>query len=284
MVNKRGAGRLEIKYLGGPEIVKATEVLGGVGKGVVDIAISGASYYSGIVPEGVFMGLPIVWTYDNYLEIYRKEFADQIDKAYQEKANVKVLALADIPHFILATTKKKPITRLEDLKGKKIRGAGGMSSTAIKLLGAAPVRIPSPEILTSIERGTADAAMRPISAIVDWSEYDVLNYVVMPHLVGSGSYVYMNLDTFNKLPADLQKLLTDTAREAEEWDQKDMKQREAIALFDMYYKYGVEVYWLPSQELKRWNDLIVPGVEKYFTDMTGAEGQKMLDTLKKYAK
>jgi len=282
-VKERSGGQLEIEYLGGSEIVPAKELLDAVGRGVVDIAISGASYYSGVVPEGEFPGLPIVWTYDNYLEIYKKEFAEQIDKAHQEKANVKIMAIANIPHFILATTKSRPVTKLEDLKGLKIRGAGGVASIAPDLLGAASVYVPSPEILPAIERGTIDGAFRPISAIVDWTEYDVLNYVVMPHLCGSCSFIYMNLDSFNKLPDDLRKILVESAQETEEWGVSYMKQREAVALFDMYYKYGVQIYWLPPDELKRWNDLVVPGAIDWFIGLTGDSGKKMIDTLMKYA-
>ena len=53
-------------------------------------------------------------------------------------------------------TAKKPIVKLEDFKGLKIRTSGAAMSNVIKALGAVPVQIPTPDISIAMQRGTVD--------------------------------------------------------------------------------------------------------------------------------
>src|SRR6266581_7378833 len=51
-INKRGKGKIEIKLLGGPEVVKPFEQLQALRTGIADMTHSAADYYVGETIEG----------------------------------------------------------------------------------------------------------------------------------------------------------------------------------------------------------------------------------------
>ncbi len=52
-VNERSKGEIEIKLLGGPEVVPVFDQLKAISTGVVDMCHGAKNYYLGIVPEGI---------------------------------------------------------------------------------------------------------------------------------------------------------------------------------------------------------------------------------------
>jgi TRAP-type C4-dicarboxylate transport system substrate-binding protein len=278
-VNKRAAGQLEIQYKGGPELIAANDQLTACGEGRVNMFYAPVSYYQGIVPEYGIMGLNVVdWTYENHPKL-RESFKEDIIKITEKKTGTTLLAqFHPLPLWLFTT--KKPIKKVADLKGLKIRTAGGWDAAALQALGTAPVNIASGEIYTSAMQGVIDGGSRPIDSMVDWKEYEVFKYMVsIPIYFNSGGNLWMNLDSYKKLPDGLKKILLDAVTE---WDLKAVKQyrineQESLKFIQAQ---GVQVVDLDPGEADKWKSTLAAAAEPYFLKVSPEYGQMLINKLK----
>jgi TRAP-type C4-dicarboxylate transport system substrate-binding protein len=67
-----------------------------------------------------------------------------------------------------------PIRTLEDMKGKRLRMAGGAWSRFAEFVGAVPVSIPSSEMYTGLDAGSLDCAVAAADALDSFSLKDVV--------------------------------------------------------------------------------------------------------------
>ena len=105
------------------------------------------------------------------------------------------------PSRLLCT---KPITSLADVKGKKIKGTGGVEARWIEAMGGVHLNMTMPDAVVASERGTIDCMIGPIAFIKAYGLWDVVKYVpdaVMGVFRTMGTLV-MNRDSWNDLSAD----------------------------------------------------------------------------------
>ena len=278
-INKKAAGQMEIKYVGGPEVIAANDQMTACGAGTIDMFVSAHVYYSGLVPESAILGLPVVvWDFNNAAKLLMA-LKDDLDKIYQEKAKVKYMMTLS-PMKMGIFTSKKPVASVDDMKGLLIRTMGGWDAAALKSLGAAPTNVASTEIYTAAQRGTIDGGSRPITAIEEWKEQEVWkNMTTTPIGFLLGGNWWINLATYNKLPPNLQKLLDDTAAEQQPlmvkyFDGEDQARIKRLAGF------GVNMVDLKSGEADKWNNTLAAAANNYFMGVAPARGQALIDKLK----
>ncbi len=155
-------------------------------------------------------------------------------------------------------SRSKPIRTLEDLKGMKIRTPSAAQSAQLDALGAIPIDMPVTQIYNSLERGTIDASMIPMSAAIDFKLIEVAKYFTTNAPLGRSPFmVVMNKDLYAKLPADQKKVIDDTTglglslQGAKAYDDVN---HEAVALA----KKSREVVELSAAELTRWRNAFKP--------------------------
>ncbi len=93
----------------------------------------------------------------------------------------------------LIHTVKKPVTKLEDLKGMKIRSTG-LASKIITALGASPVGTTMPETYDALRTGVAEGATAPIQALKGFRWGEVVKYTILNYgsSYSTGFFVAMN--------------------------------------------------------------------------------------------
>lgn len=280
-VNKRAAGQLKIEFKGGPEIIKDSDQLSACGEGTIDMFYSVSAYFAGIVPEVGIIGLNVVpWNYDNYPKL-RDAIRPGLSKILEEKTKTTYLTFFH-PNPMSIFTTKVPVRKVDDLKGLKIRSPGGMGAALVEAVGAAVTMIPSPEIYTAAATGVIDGAVRPTPSVVDFKEYEVWKYMMSTYLNFNPSDTFINLNTLNKLPANLRKLLVDTAAE---WDRDTVKfyiDSEKEARKDLVSK-GVGMIDLTPAEVTKWDAILARAAEPFFLKVAPVHGPELIKTLKSAA-
>ena len=93
----------------------------------------------------------------------------------------------------IVNTNKKPVNKLEDLKGMKIR-CTGTSSKIVTHLGATPVAMPQTEAYDALQKGVVDGVMSPIETAKGWKFAEVVKYHTMNYgsAYSLGFFVVMN--------------------------------------------------------------------------------------------
>jgi len=252
-LEERTEGRVKITLHHGGTLIGATETYAGVVDGIADIGLSCFAYTPGRFPQMMLVELPGLG-YNNAVvnslvatEIYMKFKPAELDE-------VKVLNIHSLSPGVLIT--KSPVRTLEDLKGMEIRSPGAITTTLLEQLGATPVGMPMPESYLSLQKGIVKGIVNPMSTLVDWKIAEVTSYITMIHLYNLMFFVVMNLDTWNALPPDIQKIFDEVSEEqvkkaGEIWDKNEV---EDAALVEK--EYDMEIIRLSPEEKARWEEII----------------------------
>jgi len=285
-IEKRTNGRVKIAYFPGGTLTPAAQIYDGVVKGISDIGFSCFAYTRGKFPLTEVIDLPIGLkdgtTATRLINEYYKKFKPK------EIDEVKVMYLHAHGPGMLHT--KKPVNKLEDLKGMKIR-ATGLASKIVTALGGSPVGTSMPETYDVLRTGVADGAMAPFEALqgFKWGEVVSSSTVAYGSGYSTGMFIVMNKNKWNSLPPDIQKVFNEVN---EEWIEKQAKAWDEIEKegVDFTQKRGNKVIRLTNEENARWAAAVKPLLDEYLKSMKakglpGDEALKFcLDYLKAHQK
>jgi TRAP-type C4-dicarboxylate transport system substrate-binding protein len=238
---------------------KPPELYRQVVQGISDITFTLPGYTSGDFPMMALTELPGTATSgDDGTRKLWKHFDKFLARDFKD---TKVLMLWNSDTAGLMS-KTKPIRTLEDMKGMKIRTPSAAQSAQIRALGAIPVDMPANQIYNNLDRGVIDASMIPLSAALDFKLIEVVKYFTVDAPLGRSPFLLaMNKRRYEKLPANLRKVIDDTTglklslKGAETYDKKN---HEALAAA----KKTREVIPLSAQERKRWVAAFQPMIKE----------------------
>jgi len=210
-------GRIEFEWYPAQQLGKAKDMLTLVQTGVVDMADVVPSYTPEKLPLTSVSELPSQATTSCggtevlYQLAQEGEFLGENEFG---KQGVRSLMIATfVPYKIL--TKSVEVKTASDLNGVKLRASGGATEMSARALGAAPVRLAGPEVYQAITRGTIDGAIWPLLSLAPFDLTEEINFALTDPSIGTVSTTYIMSDSsWEKLPEDLQKIVTQAGYEA----------------------------------------------------------------------
>jgi len=238
-------GQLEIVFGGGPETIPAFELSEAVRNGVVDIAWTAHTYNVSQIPvlEGAKLSRITPW------EERESGAFDFYNTLYQEKMNVYYLGKGTPNLTYNLYTNIKP-QNIADFKGLSIRVTPAYQAFA-NALGAAPVTTDPSEVYTALERKMIVGYGWPSVGIADFGWAEATKYVIDPPFYQVDVIGLVNLDKWNSLAPETQKVLNDSMLEVEKemntyFGELVAKDRELIK------EKGVEIVELSPEEAAKY--------------------------------
>lgn len=216
-ISERTGGNLDIKVRAVIELgYKGPEQLREVKAGAVEGSISPEGYVQGDEPAIGVTWLPFLTPDWESGRAGYEAIKPLIDEVLQEKWNCKLMWMHPFPEIAIHTTTKE-IKTLDDFEGLKLRSPGGYWAQAIELAGGAAALIPQDDTYTALQRGTVDGALTSFQTFVNLSWYEacgVSNRI--PFVATTGTLTYFNLDAWNSLPDNYQKIVLDECQKVED--------------------------------------------------------------------
>src|SRR5471032_1676807 len=251
-VRKRSGGELDMQFFGSTLLSKELEIMNAVKSGNIAMGTP-AGAAATVFPEmGVFLVPYLVQSYDQAYKMFNGPIGDALDKQFQEKYKVKVLTFFDygFRHF---WTAKKAIVEPKDLRGAKIRvQQAKVFGDTINGLGGNAVPMAWGEVISAAKSGVIDGGDLPIVNMKALKIYEVSKYASLTYHNYGPTNAVMNLDIWNGLSAEQQKLMMDLSRAAQE------KIREATESVDNFAKakselepFGMTVVEAKVEEFKK---------------------------------
>ena len=229
--------------------------------GVVDLTWTVLGYTPGRFPKTEVFELPFITTTGEASSRAIQEYVETY--AADEFKSVKLIAVHTHGPGLFHT--KSPIAKLEDLKGMKIRGGSRIINNMLGKLGATPVGMPVPAVTEALSKGVLDGTTIP------WEVVPALKVqeLVKNHTTFSGAYgLYnstfafsMNQGSYDKLPADLKKVIDNNSGiETAALFGRAMDDGDKVGR-GLAEKAGNTIVALDEAETKRWRDLAANAVE-----------------------
>lgn len=269
-IKKRSGGRLAPELFHSAQLYKGKGTPKALSLGTLDMGVPGAWYLSSFDINTTITSLPMF--YGQPPEITRGlvdgSWGESISESLAKKMRVKVLGGFYEIGYIDTFTVKKPIKKLEDFKGMKIRYPGSpVLALRIKAFGANPMAIPFADVPMALLQGTVDGLLTSFKTAegVKLDEagmkYGVKEYGALFHYVPMASQKF-----WSSLPDDLKKIMVDV------WSETVDKQREmAVKMQDeaevILEKRGVKIYRPGKDQLTQWRKHIMPAQAPFVKKM-----------------
>ncbi len=260
-VEQRTGGKVTINTFPGGTLLGAKNMYDGVVAGQADIGCLCMAYQPGRFMVTNATALPVGFSNAKVASLTLWD----IYKKYkpEEFAKVKVLTMFTCaPANIYA---KKPVRNLDDLKGLELRASGGVAQV-LKALGATPVGMPQSETPEALQKGVVKGAASSLETLMDFKYAETCRYVTIFNGPVYPFAVVMNLEKWNSLPKDVQKVMEDLGEEQAFWtgDYMDRHVNESIEWSKK--NYNIEIIELSKEEMAKWNKLLSPITEVWIKD------------------
>jgi TRAP-type C4-dicarboxylate transport system substrate-binding protein len=130
-------------------------------------------------------------------------------------------------------TASKPIRTVEDMKGMRLRFSSATIKDFVAELGGTPVGLPPTQIVESMQKGTIDGAWIDYGGAEAFKIGPVTKYTTEMYSYVTSFCICMNEKSFERLPANLKKLIDDSLVGVEkavghEWDKLDAPGKAAL--------------------------------------------------------
>lgn len=208
MVSKESRGELTVQFVGGPETFPIFESVEFLRRGVMDLLNTDGNFYTKALPEVFTTTISDLTPAEERTTGYY----DAINKLHQEKLNAVNLGRVSDSQFVFAF--KKPVNS-PDFSGLKIRGLP-FSLNLIKQMGGSPIIVAPPELYSALEKGVVDGYGWPQVGHIERKFHEIVKHQIDHSYYKVGVRLLMNLDTWNKLPPHLQKLVAEIMPKVEE--------------------------------------------------------------------
>jgi TRAP-type transport system periplasmic protein len=274
-IEKRTDGRVKITLYPAGSLVSGDVMYSSTKDGITDIGTSSFGWERGIHPlMEAFMYTP---------GFPSAKVASQIANEVVRRLKPKELSDTHLL-FIHACAPmhlwaKKPLKNLEDMKGVEIR-AGGPTGKLVRNMGGVPISAPQGEAYEMLSKGIVQGSISSLDVLKGFRQGEVVEHVTLAYFHVAPFFVSMNLNRWNKLPPDIQKVFDDVSAEyidiaGEVWD-KASDDGLAYAREE-----GLEIYTLPEDERARWHACYHPLREEYIKEMEskGLPGKEFIEEI-----
>ncbi|HYE94390.1 MAG TPA: TRAP transporter substrate-binding protein [Terriglobales bacterium] len=271
-VEKESGGRLKIQIfpsmqLGGtpPQLVDQ------IREGVVDIGWTVVGYTAGRFPKTEVMEVPFLHTSARATTLALQDYYEKHLRDEYKDYHVLLLHV----HGGALVHASKPITKLEDYRGLKIRTPNRGGSVFLRGVGANPVGAPVPEVPQMLSKGVIDGALLPYEIANPLKVHELVKHHSefagpMPR-IGTTVFLFgMNKAKYESLPADLKKVIdANSGRNIAEmagvnWDNIEKPGKEAAQ------KAGNNFPMMPVSEVDRVRAAVKPEIDKFLKELSAA--------------
>lgn len=261
IVKQKSGGKLNVKLFAGGALGGDLQTVSALQGGTVEMTVLNAGLLASQVKEFAAMDIPFL--FNNSKEAFAvmdSDFAKRLLTRLSDK-NLIGLSYWDLG-FRNLTNSKRPVTRLEDMAGLKLRVLQlPVYIDLFNTLGANAVPMPFTELYAAMETKAVDGQDNPVTLIHNSKFYEVQKYLSLTRHTYNPQVLMFSKKFWDKLSADEKKLLTAAAQEATVYQRKISLEREASSLTALKAA-GMQINELSPVELNRIREKIKPVVAK----------------------
>jgi TRAP-type transport system periplasmic protein len=262
LVEKGTSGRVKIEVYPDATLGAAFEMQNSVKLGTLDMTNAGCGVTAGSLPEYNITTFYYVWkSLEHMRAFFNSDLCKGFNQKYLDTTGIRILA-SNWEQGDRQTLSKRPIRKVDDLKGLKIRVPQLESYVAAwKAMGANPTPMAITEVYSALQQGVVDAIEIPLDWIYANKYYEQAKYVILTAHLGYPNQVYISEKSFQKLSPEDQKVLAEAAVKAGEYATK-LQQEGTAGLRAKLEAAGVTFIDVNRAEFAAKVGMIVPDFEK----------------------
>ncbi|HJO86926.1 MAG TPA: TRAP transporter substrate-binding protein, partial [Rhodospirillales bacterium] len=244
--------------------------------GVADLAWIVPAYTPGRFTDNQVMELPLILRNS-------KESSVAITRLYNKKLlrgydDFYVVMLATTGPYAIHTT--KPVKKISDLAGMKIRAGGPIAGDSLRALGAVPVGMPIPAVAENISKGILNGSAAEWNVMYAFRIVDVAKNHYMAKLGTVPLALLMNRKKFDSLPKRTREIIRkDSGEKLSRKLGQVFYAIQAVKLAETKKRAGHSFVFPSKADLKKWDDTLNPVIDNWVKKHP--KGQMLLTALQK---
>ncbi len=212
--NEKLEGKATVVVYGSSQLGGDKELLQKLKLGTVDFALPSTVMSSESDLFGVFEMPYLVKDRDHMKRIEKEVFWSKLAPAAEAKG-LRILAVWENGYRHI-TNNKQPIKTPQDLQGIKLRVPEGKWRVKMfQTYGANPSPMKLSEVFVALQTGVMDGQENPFTQIFSSKFQEVQKYLSLTGHVYTPAYITTGKKRWEKLPADVRKVLEETAKETQ---------------------------------------------------------------------
>ena len=262
LVEAKSGGKMKVKVYPGGTLGGEQQVASAMQGGTVEASMMAPAQLVGMIKEFVVLDFPFSFANEREADFV---LDGPVGKKLMDKLPEKgLIGLGYMEQgYRSITNSKRPITKLEDIQGLKIRTIlNPLYIDMLNALGANAVPMPFPELYTALESKAVDGQENPYATAEASKFYEVQKFFSNTRHIYNPQMMLVSKKFWDQLSADEKKILQDSSNEAAAYQRKiarEMSDKSRQALV----KHGMQINDLAPQELARMRDKVKPVIDKY---------------------
>ena len=274
LVQQKSGGKMKVTTFGSGTLGGDAQVISSLQGGTIDMTMVSPGLLVGLEKEYALLDLPFL--FNNYQEV-DAVLDGPVGKKLLEKLPAKgLIGLGYWDHgFRNVTNSKRPILKLEDLAGLKIRVIQiAQFIEMFNTLGANAVPMSFTELYTALETKTVDGQENPLATVEASKFYEVQKFASLTQHVYNPLVTIFSKKTWDRLSPDERKIIQDAANEAGAYERKVSRETNEKAAEVLKGK-GMAVNPIAPQEIERMREKVKPVTDKFVKEGGEALAQEI---------
>ena len=262
IVTAKSGGSLKVNLFPGGTLGSDQANVSAIQGGTLEMASMNSGILAAQVKEFAIYDFPFMFGTNAEVEaIVDGPFGKKLHDKLKDKGMV------GLSYFELGfrniTNSKRPINKVEDLAGLKLRVIPNpINVDWVKAVDANPTPLPFPEVYAALEQKAIDGQENPVTVINANKFFEVQKHVVLSNHQYNPQSVLISKKFWDGLQPAQQKIIADAAIEATKYQRQQARAQVSVALDNMK-KGGMQVTELPPAEIAKMRDKMRPVTAKH---------------------
>ena len=252
-VEKASGGKMRVRAIGSAALGPDTQMQQALIGGAQEMMVGSTATLVGITKEMALWDTPFLFNSAKEADIILDgPIGEKVKAKLQDKGLVGLVYWEN--GFRNLTNSKRPVTKLEDLDGVKLRVMqNNVFLESFRSLGANAVPMPFSELFSALETRAVDGQENPYNTILSSKFHEVQKYLTVTNHVYSPWIITVSKKWWDGLSPAEQKVLQDAARASRDFERRDTREEAGRALAELKVK-GMQINELSPAEAARMRD------------------------------
>lgn len=268
-VTERTNGRVTFETFWGASLASGPAHIDILEKGMVDVILGCRIYTPGKTPLGPFLYVIPFGPIDmQMVSKAKRQLYEEMPAFREELARNNAILIANFVTMPYDIASKAPFSSLAEMNGKKIGLIGQYFGRWARPAGLVPVVAPMHERYNLLQSGVTEMDFHPITHMNAFKVQELARYLIrVQAMVGAPWDLMFNLQKFNSLPADVQKILIETGKEAEIAMTDELAPMWREKIMTAWKAQGVTFLDFPDSERAKWASMVEDIPAEWATEM-----------------
>ncbi|GAB3501028.1 TRAP transporter substrate-binding protein [Curvibacter fontanus] len=283
IVEARSGGKLKVTVYPGGALGSDQANVSALQGGTLEMASMNSGIFASLVKDFAIYDFPFLFANPAEADaVVDGPFGKSLHAKLEEKG------LVGLGYYELGfrhiTNSKRPITKVEDIAGLKLRVIPNpINIDWVSALGANPTPLPFPELYAALEQKAVDGQENPVATINGAKLYEVQKHLALTSHQYNPQSIVVSKKFWDGLPADEKKIVQDAVNESIKY-QREQSRALASSLLETLKKNGMQVTELPAAEVAKLREKMKPVIAKHSASVGDATVSAMMAELARIRK